>query len=402
MSGQEDAISSDGGTELRAAMGWPGWTRPTWGRLLLFGLATRVVVVLLGLLLARVGPRGTMVAQEQTVAEGKHDFDAEGAWSVNARSWIEPWYHFDALWYAHTSERGYAYTPGRASSIAFLPLLPLIMQTGEAVGLDHFWVGLIVPNLAFALGLAAFGRVALRVTEDAGTAWKSCLLLTAYPWSFFFSCPYQESLAFALTAGAILAWQDRRPSASALALAAATTARLAAVAVSAAILAEWAHDLARRRPSRQAAWLVALAGPCGFGLFAAYCYWKFGDPLVHLKGHQAWKRQPASLVNVLRMLSPGPSGLKNYAVMILFLGLGIRTTIKRGPFWGCLVLVPVLMGMASGTRMSMTRITLTSFPAFIDVAELLRGRAAPAAVIVASILLQAYFIYMHVNRVFVA
>jgi hypothetical protein len=343
-----------------------------------------------------------MVAEGQTVGEGMHDFDAEGAWSVNARSWIEPWYHFDSLWYAHISERGYAYAPGRSSSVAFLPLLPLVMRTGRSVGLDHFWVGLIVPNLAFALGLAAFGRLALRATGDAGTAWRSCLLLTAYPWSFFFSCPYQESLAFALTAVAILAWQERRPSASALALAAATTARLVAVAASAAILAEWAYDLARRRPTRRAAWPVALAGLCGFGLFTAYCYWKFGDPLVPFKVQQAWQRKPASLVNVLRMLTPGPTGLKNYAVMILFLGLGIRATLRRGPFWGCLVLVPILMPMASGTLMSMTRFSLAAFPAFIEVAELLKGRAATAAVIVTSILLQAYFIYMHVNRVFVA
>lgn len=390
-------------TEVGAESEGAGRPRPTWGRLLLFGLATRVVVVLLGVLLARVGPRGMLIPEDQTVAEGVRNFDAEGAWSVDARSWIEPWYHFDALWYAHISERGYSYTPGRASSVAFLPLLPLLMRCGEAVGLDHFWVGLLVPNLAFAVGLAAFGRVALRATGDAGTAWRACLLLTAYPWSFFFSCPFQESLGFALMALSILAWQDRRTAAASLSVAAATTARQTAVAVSAAVLVEWAYDLVRRRPARPAAWVVALAGPCGFGLFLAYCFWMFGDPFVPFKVQRAWGRQPASLVNVFRMLWPGPgTGLKNYAVMMLFLGLGIRGTFKRGPFWGCLVLVPILIGMSSGSLMSMTRFSLMSFPAFIDAAELLKRRAALAVALAAFVILQAYFIFLHVNRVFVA
>jgi Gpi18-like mannosyltransferase len=118
---------------------------------------------------------------------------------------IEPWYHWDAVWYAEISCEGYSYTPGRMSSVAFLPLLPLLMAGAGTLGLDRYWVGLIVPNVAFACGLACFARVAATVTGDRATAVRACVLLAAYPWSFFDSAPYEDSFGFALSAAALWA-----------------------------------------------------------------------------------------------------------------------------------------------------------------------------------------------------
>ena len=59
------------------------------------------------------------------------------------------------------------------------------MRAGSAVGLPPYWIGLIVPNLAFAVGLAAFGRLAagLGFLRDGVGGLR---LLVAYPWSLFF------------------------------------------------------------------------------------------------------------------------------------------------------------------------------------------------------------------------
>jgi hypothetical protein len=377
-----------------------GWPLPTWGRLAAFGLLTRVAVVVLGCVLGRLGLPAGWEPEPQTVAEGEHDFDAELA--EGGRRWIEPWYHFDALWYAHVSERGYGFRPGRQSSSAFLPLLPLVMAGGAAVGLDRFWVGLAVVNLAFVAGLACFGRAVLRVTGEPATAWKACLLLTAYPWSFFFSAPYQESLALALTAAALLAWLCWRPALAGFGLAVASAARVTALALSAGVVCQWAWDLACGRPARHAAWFVALVGAAGFGGFVLYLYLTVGEPRAYFRAQEGWGRQPAGIENVFRALVPGAGGVKNYVVMLVFLALGVRAWARRGPLWGCLVLVPVLMVMASGSRMSMTRLSLASFPAFLDAAELLRGRVLFWAGVAVGSALQVYFLYLYVNRVFVA
>ena len=99
---------------------------------------------------------------------------------------------------------------------------------------------------------------------------------------------------------------------------------------------------------------------------------------------------------------PGTTGIKNYAVMVVFLFLGTRAWVRRGPFWGCLVLIPILVVMASGSRMSMTRLSLASFPAFLDAAELLRNRFLFRSCLAAGLLIHVYMIYLHTNRIFVA
>jgi hypothetical protein len=385
----EEAVSS-----MAAGSGWP---RPSWGRLLTFGLLTRVAVVVLGCLLGRIGLPHDWEPEDQTVAEDLHRFDGE--LSQGSRRWIEPWYRFDSLWYAHISERGYHFRPGHQSSTAFLPLFPLIMAGGAAAGLDRFWVGLIVPNLAFALGLGCFGRAVLRVTESASTTWKTCLLTTAYPWSFFFSAPYAEALGFALTAAALLAWLSYRPIAAGLSLALASAARVTTLALSAGVLGQWALDVVRRRPARHWAWFVALFGALGFGGFLLYLHLHLGDAGTYFKAQTAWERKPASILNIFGALLPTTRGLKHYTVTIVFLALGVRAWVKRGPLWGCLVLIPVLLPLSSGTRMSMTRLVLGSFPAFLDAAELLRGRALFWLCVAAGVILQVYFLYLHVNQI---
>jgi hypothetical protein len=467
-----------------------GWPRPSWPALLVVGLISRVLVVALGIALADPEPprmRQFIAKHDAVVARDNLGYQARHRAGLSRmeglRRLVRPWYAFDAIWYAEVSLRGYNFEPGRQSTTGFMPLLPLLMAAGAAVGLDRYAVGLIAPNLAFPLGLACFGRAVLRVTGDAGATWRTCLLLLAYPYSFFYSAPYQEALAFALLSAAILAWQARRPVAAGAALAVGALSRMSAAPMMAgALVVEWADDLVRRRPARPTAWLVAAAGAAGFGAFLLYLGYRCGDPLVAIKSHAAWERQPANPVNVLRVLgdlgwnalhspatafyvalvlawllqgaigralgrtaasrtgaaggrggagralmaavvvlvagvvllaSPGrvPAPIayllrvldiqKNYLCALALLGLGIHAWAVRGPFWGCLVLIPTLQALATGTPMSMTRLVLSAFPAFLDAQDLLRNRVAFAAVVAACLVLQVDAINRFVNWDFV-
>jgi hypothetical protein len=441
-------------------------------------LASRVSVLLVGIALARAEMPQWIVECDRSVATENVGYNQRhhSVLSRGWRRWIEPWYRWDAIWYAELSQSGYTYEPGRPSTSAFLPLLPMIMAMGAALGMDRYVVGLATANVAFVLGLVVFGRMAQQVTGDEQTAWRACLLLVAYPHSLFFSAPYQESLGFALQGAAILAWFNRRPVVSALSLGWASLARLTALAMPVALVAQWATDLARGRPTRHSALLVAAFGFAGIGLFFLYMGWRFGDPLVQLKIQAAWGRKPVSPQNVLDLLgqtaglmqgspvhamvfaailawvgqeailaalawraSPaageapatyaaarsrlltiivGIFGLailiaaargqlmpavrlldcdRDYLVIVTFLGLGVRAWLKRGPFWGCLVLMPILQGMATGTTMSLPRIALAAFPVFIEAAELLRGRVIFVAVMIALLLAQLKSIKGFVN-----
>jgi hypothetical protein len=325
--------------------------------------------------------------------------------SVNGRRWVEPWYRWDARWYARIATRGYELEEGRESSVAFFPLLPVLMAAGARAGLDPYWVGLVAPNLAFALGLGCFGRIALKVTGDPAAAWRACLLLVAFPTSFFFSAPYQESLAFALSCAAVLAWLEHRPALSATALALGTTARLTVCTVSGALVLGWAEDVIRRRPARHSAWPVAIVGGLGIFLFSTYLGFRFGDFLAQIHAHKAWGRGSPGLANFVKVLRwPGDGLLEQrfgYVAMILFLALGVRALWRRGAFWGGLILLAILQPMSSGISLSMSRLVLAAFPAFVEAGELLRNRFAFTAVVTIFWLLQLVAILFYVHFVFV-
>jgi hypothetical protein len=486
--------------------------QPSWPALMAFGLLTRVVVVAWGMHCAEAPRPPDLIREESLVAPGNVGYGTRHllALATPGRKPIEPWYRWDAMWYAEISVRGYSYSPTMQSSAPFLPLLPLLMAAGVRLGLDRYWVGLVVPNLAFALGLASFGRVVHRVTGEPGTTWRACLLTAAYPYSFFFSAPYQESLGLALCALALLAWLDRRPIAAGVCLLWATLARLTAMAMSGALIAQWCDDRLHGRPARHSAWLVALAGVVGFGLFCMYMGLRVGDPLAALHAQAAWQRQPASAGNLfvtllklfelaretplfgfvalgllfwtcqhplraafarlrtwvlvespaaherprgprrrsrdrrepepkppaaaeaqapadwpdrlatalalavvlvglglalpdgpVRRVFSGLEGLGSPTALCLFTGLGVHAWWKRGAFWGCLVLLPLVPGMATGTFLSMNRFALASFPAFIDLAELLRPRWLFVVWLVAMTLAQIRLIDLFINWNFV-
>jgi hypothetical protein len=236
------------------------------------------------------------------------------------------------------------------------------------------------------------------------------LLLTAYPYSFFFSAPYQESLGLALMAAGLVLWVGDRPWAAILVLPWAPLARLQGVSLPAAIGIDWVVARLRGRASRRWAWLVALSGGLGLLLFGLYCYQKYGDPLIHLKAHGMWGRKPASLPNFARSLvAPavrwweGSSlDLKNYAIAVLFLGLAAHAWWRRGLFWAILIAVPILEGMVNDTLMGMGRIALMAFAGFIDLAEILNLRITFWGGLAVMVLVQVYLIWQYSHWIFVA
>src|SRR5947209_19886915 len=98
----------------------------------LAGLFSRVVVVVLGCVLA-----STAVVPDVNTSSKRFGVPRSPGMGVGSRRWIEPWYHWDAVFYEQISREGYEYRPGHYSSAAFLPLLPVVMGLGARVGLDR-------------------------------------------------------------------------------------------------------------------------------------------------------------------------------------------------------------------------------------------------------------------------
>jgi hypothetical protein len=292
---------------------------------------------------------------------------------------IEPWYRWDAGWMARIAREGYAGArdPGGQVGSAFMPILPGSMAAAGALGLDPFWAGLLLANLAGAAGTAVLARVAARLTGDRGVGFRTFVLLLVFPTAFFFSAPYNESFGLLFTALALSAWLDRKAARAGVFALFGSQARMTGVAVGAAALAGWACDDRTRTGLRRAV-LVAAGSFGGLLLFWAYLGWAVGDPLACLKSHSAWGRRPLALSNVWYSIEsiydPELPHWGEAFLVFLFGLLGVRAWRRRGAFWGVLTLVPVAQMALSGTFLSAHRVVLACLPAFIEMADLLRNR----------------------------
>lgn len=221
--------------------------------------------------------------------------------SVSPHALLQAWQHWDAHWYLRIADLGY-FSP---EPTAFFPLYPaLIHLVRGIVGANHELLGAMVISNLGALG--AFIGVGLLAANEAGqseAAWRSLRVFIAYPLAFFLTAPYTEGLFVAFVVGSLLC--ARRGSwrwAAGWALQAGLT-RPTGLALVPALLWEygrqqgwWRRDAwvagawkVRLRPARLAeAVMVIGAVPAAIVGFMAFCWIRFGDPIMFLRSERIY------------------------------------------------------------------------------------------------------------------
>jgi hypothetical protein len=350
---------------------------PAWSQLLMFGLLTRVAVFGVGLVMQPTQPPLSGIpssAEESSLIR-------TGSLPV-----LEPWYRFDACWYSYISRVGYtSISDKQEPSLAFMPLLPICMAVASQMGIDRYIAGLIIPNVAFVVGLACFGRLSYQLTGSRSKSWWACILLTTFPYSLFFSLPYQESLFFAASTASALAWTNNRLVLAGLFSGLASLSRLTAAAFPVAVLAQVSWAWHRGQPVPRLFFLPILGSAVGITIFFGYLWWNTGNPFAHLKAHEMWGRKPASVEGLLQTATTAvdtwsawfkadvrkrPMDTMITLLIIGCFGFGARAWHKWGPFWGLMIIIPPLQAISTGSILSFQRISLCSYPIAIVIADL--------------------------------
>jgi hypothetical protein len=318
---------------------------------------------------------------------------------------IEPWYRYDAHWLVSVAEEGYAEARNEKGRIgvAFMPAMPAVFATAIALGLNLYWVGLIVANLAAAAGVVVLARVAARLTMNRDVGIRSFVLLNAFPTAFFLSAPYNEAFGLLFTALAMSAWLAAKPAQSAVYSLLGSLARLTGIAVGGAAVAAWLFEDRTWRGLRSA--LLVVAGSfAGLLLFLFLLWWAVGDPLAGLKSQTAWGRHSLSIRNfwyaIESIYDPRVSHWGEALTALAFTVLGVRVWLRRGAFWGVLVLAPIAQMMMSGTFLSAHRVILAALPGFIELGDLSRNRLVFALTIVGFALIQVVLLNRYVHWIF--
>jgi hypothetical protein len=345
------------------------------------------------------------------------------------------WSHWDGEHYVALAASGYLQPPEHTSP-AFFPLYPLLIRGLATLFGGPFsqpalsvW-GVLVSLIALPFALYFVYRIA----EDGWgvhAARVAILTLALFPTSFFLNAAYTESLFLALSAGSLWALRVRKDLLLACLLAGlATATRNVGVFLLAPLVYEW---LRNAREYRWRGAYLALA-PSGLVAYAAYLWWRFGDPLLFYTEQSRWGREPTSPIDTLlgALMRGGQSiaGLfssrlwtdpalgrvadalqvANNAYNLIFLGLALALLVaglKVLPpdlsiYSLLLILPPTLFGTSQGPLMGLPRYVLVAFPLFIVLGVLLRDRRALGGWLAASTAFSLLLCALFVSWRFVA
>ena len=189
------------------------------------------------------------------------------------------WARWDAPHYLHVATGGYVGRGPNALWIVFFPLYPVLVHVAAWVFGNAIVSALVVSLVAsVAAGFFLYKLAALGSPPDE--AWRSVVLLFAFPTAYFLAAPYSEGVFMAAIIASIYAARRDRWGWAALAGAAATASRLTGLAIVPALAVEALRSTGSSRLRRLGA---AALSASGFVIYLGLNRSIFGHPLEFMK-----------------------------------------------------------------------------------------------------------------------
>ena len=303
---------------------------------------------------------------------------------------------WDANWYVQIAVDGYVWRPagsGSQQNIAFFPGYPLLVHVGGAmlgarvkpaplrhIARERVWHRTLLAAWLIALAASLLSLMALHTwtlnVAGAVAAARSVVLMSAYPFAFFHSAAYTESLFTLAAVSAFNSFAAQRPMSAASwgFLAGLTRPNGFLLAVPFAVLA------ARAGRTGPRLWLAAAAPVAGLALFSAYIWHLTGRPFAWAEAHAAWGRTPMTwnaatssfdalaTVGVFSFATSRPFDVLNALAALFAIGLLPVVWRRLGLAATLFVAVSLAPPLAFGGLMSIGRLTSTLFPLFVALA----------------------------------
>jgi len=266
------------------------------------------------------------------------------------------------LWYLRIARDGYFFDPTRQSSIAFAPLLPILMRIiGTALGssnLAFLLAGAAVANGALLVGLI-FTHAMTRdlFGEQAGRRVVWYVLIC--PGTLYLSAVYPMSLMLAIGAASIWYAREGRWRLAATIGMLAPLARPDGVLLFLPLLLEAARS---RRIDRRFLWLLMI--PAMFAIWLAAQWIAFGTPLAFMEAQKMW--EPSPFITVVHSPRAG-----------LILGMAAFFVLLTAAGWfalplSCSTYASLFLALMlwAGRLWSLPRFVVILFPCFMTLAWL--------------------------------
>ena len=331
--------------------------------------------------------------------------EEQGTWRAYPQNlFLDGWMRWDSGWYYDIAEHGYDNLPRNEEGqrdTAFFPLYPLLIRGARTVVQNSFLAGLAVSNVAFFFALVLLYQL-VSAHYGTQTARRSLILLSTYPFSFYFSAMYSESVFLLAVVCAFYFGERRQWLLAGLSAAAASATRVTGITVVVGLIVLYLEliDFDWRRMRPDILWI--LVGTLGLGSYMAYLAIRFGDPLLFIKsqyvaGWGAGVGLGSALATIRDSLDLNSVATGNYPAMNLFhlltfliaLILSILCWYRLRRAYATWTTLVVLVSFSLWR--SMGRYVAVVFPLFIVVALLLKGSRGYQGVVYVNILLLALF-----------
>lgn len=327
---------------------------------------------------------------------------------------VEVFAAWDSGWYFSIARNGYYASPDGESSIPFFPLYPLLMRAVAWVlgGSDAaIWIaGIGISVAAFVGTLLALHRFTERMFGDGETARRAVLYLAVFPFSFFLTSVYAESLFLLLSILAMSAAHRSRwwPAGIWGGLAALTRPYGVLLAVPLTCFALAGRPSGRQLARRATAVLLV---PLGLAAYCVYIYTLAGNPFAWVEANRHWDytlgHTPGQrLLEFVLTLWRSPYNVlvtpaELYQVFhattgVLFLTLSPWVFTRVGVPFGAYVLVSLLVPLTSNQLEGIGRYAAVLFPVFMLLGTFRSPRLYDALLVVFSLLF-ALFVGLFVN-----
>lgn len=167
--------------------------------------------------------------------------------------WLDVWFQGDAGWYYLIAEKGYSYTPGQQSPIAFFPTYPLLVHgVGELISGDFSTAAGLITLICGA-GVVMLFADWVRTRVQPRTAVVAVAVLLVYPYSFFlYGTGYSDASFLLSTLGAFALLERRKYVLAGIVGAVATAGRPVGIAVAVGLVVRAVELVAEDRAARRA------------------------------------------------------------------------------------------------------------------------------------------------------
>jgi hypothetical protein len=189
---------------------------------------------------------------------------------------------WDSGWYRSIIERGYFFETLRHENIHYLPVYPLMVggvmkMLPSQIDADATFAysAILVSHVAFYIGLVGICVLA-RLKIGASAANRCIWLICLFPYSFFFSAAYTESVYLAFVVWAFVRAEREHWARASLLAALASGTRIPGMLVSVSLavmyVARWQHSSPApgHSPRWRTDWLWLLVAPLGGLLYAEF------------------------------------------------------------------------------------------------------------------------------------